>query len=146
VANVFGDRLGRRAPKHRCCTVLWQSGTLSAGRHRGVSLFLRTGHHRPAGFERSARDPNLVILDEDEWPGVSKDGGTNERPGAAHRAAPLGGLLVIAPLDANTLRSCRPARRQLLDMRLRRLGSCAAHCAGAGINTLMWHIPPRPDI
>jgi phosphopantothenoylcysteine decarboxylase len=60
----------------------------------------------PAGLDptRVLRNPEVVIVDEDEWPG--RDDGRRYRRGDVVRHIELrrwADLLVVAPLDANTL-------------------------------------------
>jgi phosphopantothenoylcysteine decarboxylase len=54
----------------------------------------------PASLGRRGRDPNVVVLDEDEWPGRHYTRGDPVLHIELRRWA---GVLLIAPLDANTL-------------------------------------------
>jgi len=52
----------------------------------------------------SGRDPNIVILDEDEWPGRADDKSYHRGDAVLHiELRRWAELFVIAPLDANTL-------------------------------------------
>jgi phosphopantothenoylcysteine decarboxylase len=58
----------------------------------------------PANLSRPARNPDVVILDEDEWPG--RDSGRHyqrDDPVLHIELRRWANVLVIAPLDANTL-------------------------------------------
>jgi phosphopantothenoylcysteine decarboxylase len=55
----------------------------------------------PSGVER---DPNLVVVDEDEWPGQNNGRRYDRRDEVLHiELRRWADLLLIAPLDANTL-------------------------------------------
>jgi phosphopantothenoylcysteine decarboxylase len=97
----------------------------------------------PVGRDRPQRNPSLVILDEDEWPGQST-GKRYERddPVMHIELRRWAEILLVAPLDANTLakfvngladncltcvwRAWDPARPALL---------------APAMNTLMWEHP-----
>jgi phosphopantothenoylcysteine decarboxylase len=53
---------------------------------------------------KSERDRNVVILDEDEWPGAGQGGQYRRGDAVVHiELRKWAGLFLIAPLDANTL-------------------------------------------
>jgi len=95
------------------------------------------------GIKGETRDPNVVILDEDEWPG--SEGGVRYRRGDPVLHIELrrwAEVLVIAPLDANTLAklalgvcdNCLTCVYRAWD-RSRRIVLAPA------MNTLMWEHP-----
>src|SRR5205085_5895604 len=58
----------------------------------------------PPGFERLARDPNIVIRDEHEWPGRPEGLRYQRDDEVLHiELRRWAELFLIAPLDANTL-------------------------------------------
>ena len=58
----------------------------------------------PADPSRPARNPEVVILDEDEWPGRAEGRRYQRGDGVLHiELRRWADALVIAPLDANTL-------------------------------------------
>ncbi len=97
----------------------------------------------PADAARQGRDPALVVLDEDEWPGREQGRRYQRDDPVLHiELRRWAELLLVAPLDANTLaklangladncltcvwRAWEPARPVVL---------------GPAMNTLMWEHP-----
>jgi phosphopantothenoylcysteine decarboxylase len=89
----------------------------------------------PAALSPPARDPAVVVLDEDEWPGRDEGRRWRRDDEVLHIALRnWADLLAIAPLDANTLAKLAP--NGCASWRRRADGWPAATSASAP-----WHLP-----
>jgi phosphopantothenoylcysteine decarboxylase len=92
---------------------------------------------------RSERDPEIVVLDQDEWPGL--DEGRRAQRGDAVLHIELrkwADLLVIAPLDANTLaKLANGLADNCLTCVCRAWDPARPIVLAPAMNTLMWEHP-----
>lgn len=99
----------------------------------------------PAALDpgQSGRDPNLVILDEDEWPGRSSGQRYQRRDDVLHiELRRWAHVLVIAPLDANTLaKLANGLCDNCLTCICRAWEPTRAVVLAPAMNTLMWEHP-----
>lgn len=93
--------------------------------------------------ERPERDPDIVILDEDEWPG--RDAGQlwqRDDPVLHIELRKWADLLVIAPLDANTLaKLANGLSDNCLTCVWRAWDTARPVVLAPAMNTLMWLHP-----
>ena len=105
---------------------------------RAAPLLLRPG----ALAGRTERDPASSSSTRTSGPAAARAAAAARRPGAAHRAAPLGRPAADRPAGREHAGQAghRPVR-QLPDLRLARLGRARPVVLAPAMNTLMWQHP-----
>jgi phosphopantothenoylcysteine decarboxylase len=110
---------------------------------RAALYFFDSAALDPVEHEPPRRNPEVVVLDEDEWPG--RDGGRLYRRGDAVLHIELrrwADVLVIAPLDANTLaKLANGLADNCLTCVWRAWDRARPVVLAPAMNTLMWEHP-----
>jgi len=135
------------------------TGSVAAVRTPEVFAALHEAEHRvkvvatraslyffdPAGLDpdRPARNPEVVVLDEDEWPGLSSGRRYRREDPVLHiELRRWADLLLIAPLDANTLaKLANGLADNCLTCVWRAWDPANPVVLAPAMNTLMWEHP-----